>query len=121
VIPDEITSLVGKGTFGKVVKGQDQETKDFVAIKISNYHYRDSALSELRVLAALKASDPENRNQCLHCRDYFEYSGHICIVMDYIGPSVEDVLYSRPRMRFARNEVQNFAQQLFRSVACKSS
>ena len=58
---DPITRLLGEGAYSKVVQGQDQERKDFVAIKISNWHTRKGALLELRALATLKANDQENQ------------------------------------------------------------
>lgn len=119
---DQISRLLGQGTFGKVVQARDRHRNGAaVAIKIirSVQKYRDASRIELRVLSTLKANDAENRNRCIHLRDCFDYRNHICIVMDLLGQSVFDFLKSNSFVPFPNSQIQNFAKQLFTSVACK--
>ena len=122
-IVDQMIKLLGQGTFGKVVQAKDKRRNKLVAIKIirSVQKYRDASKIELRVLATLKANDEENRNRCIHLRDCFDYRGHICIVMDLLGQSVFDFLKSNNFVPFPNSQIQNFARQLFTSVACEYS
>ncbi|GAB0135653.1 hypothetical protein EsDP_00003984 [Epichloe bromicola] len=126
VVPDaeltdkyKISRLLGQGTFGKVVQARDRKRNEAVAVKIirSVQKYRDASRIELRVLATLKANDNENRNRCIHLRDCFDYRGHICIVMDLLGQSVFDFLKGNGFVPFPNSQIQNFARQLFTSVA----
>ncbi|KAK4212426.1 kinase-like domain-containing protein [Rhypophila decipiens] len=126
VVPDndltdryQMIKLLGQGTFGKVVQAKDKKRNKYVAIKIirSVQKYRDASKIELRVLATLKANDEENRNRCIHLRDCFDFRGHICIVMDLLGQSVFDFLKSNNFVPFPNSQIQNFARQLFTSVA----
>jgi len=126
VVPDndltdryQMIRLLGQGTFGKVVQARDRKRNKLVAIKIirSVQKYRDASKIELRVLATLKANDEENRNRCIHLRDCFDYRGHICIVMDLLGQSIFDFLKSNNFVPFPNSQIQNFARQLFTSVA----
>ncbi|KAH6606856.1 hypothetical protein Trco_006009 [Trichoderma cornu-damae] len=126
VVPDaeltdkyQIVRLLGQGTFGKVVEARDLKKNKPVAVKIirSVQKYRDASKIELRVLATLKANDEENRNRCIHLRDCFDYRGHICIVMDLLGQSVFDFLKGNGFVPFPNSQIQNFARQLFTSVA----
>lgn len=120
--PDQVEKLLGQGTFGKVVQARDKRRQNqLVAIKIirSVQKYRDASRIELRVLATLKANDADNRNKCIHLRDCFDYRGHICIVMDLLGQSVFDFLKGNSFVPFPNSQIQNFARQLFTSVACK--
>lgn len=113
---------MGQGTFGKVVKAIDRRRgNECVAIKIirSVQKYRDASKIELRVLETLKANDEQNRNRCIHLRDCFDFRGHICIVMDLLGQSVFDFLKGNNFVPFPNSQIQNFARQLFTSVACK--
>lgn len=114
--------MLGQGTFGKVVQARDRRRNELVAIKIirSVQKYRDASRIELRVLATLKANDPENRNRCIHLRDCFDYRGHICIVMDLLGQSVFDFLKGNSFVPFPNSQIQSFARQLLTSVACMS-
>ncbi|KAG6123944.1 hypothetical protein E4U22_000933 [Claviceps purpurea] len=126
VVPDaeltdkyKINGLLGQGTFGKVVQARDRKRNEAVAVKIirSVQKYRDASRIELRVLATLKANDHDNRNRCIHLRDCFDYRGHICIVMDLLGQSVFDFLKGNGFVPFPNSHIQNFARQLFTSVA----
>lgn len=118
-----MVKMLGQGTFGKVVQAQDRRRNELVAIKIirSVQKYRDASRIELRVLATLKANDPENRNRCIHLRDCFDYRGHICIVMDLLGQSVFDFLKGNSFVPFPNSQIQSFARQLLTSVACAFS
>ncbi|CAK7268343.1 serine threonine protein kinase CMGC group [Sporothrix epigloea] len=115
----QMVKLLGQGTFGKVVQARDREKNEFVAIKIirSVQKYRDASRIELRVLETLKANDPKNRNRCIHLRECFDFRGHICIVMDLLGQSVFDFLKDNGYVPFPNSQIQNFARQLFTSVA----
>ncbi|KAH8902578.1 kinase-like protein [Coniochaeta sp. PMI_546] len=116
----QMDKLLGQGTFGKVVKAVDRRrANECVAIKIirSVQKYRDASKIELRVLRTLQANDEKNRNRCIHLRDCFDYRGHICIVMDLLGQSVFDFLKGNNFVPFPNSQIQNFARQLFTSVA----
>ncbi|KAK1831690.1 kinase-like domain-containing protein [Podospora conica] len=126
VVPDndltdryQMVKLLGQGTFGKVVQAREKRTNKLVAIKIirSVQKYRDASKIELRVLATLKANDAANRNRCIHLRECFDFRNHICIVMDLLGQSVFDFLKSNNFVPFPNSQIQNFARQLFTSVA----
>ncbi|KZF23984.1 dual specificity tyrosine-phosphorylation-regulated kinase 3 [Xylona heveae TC161] len=126
VVPDselgdryQITKLLGQGTFGKVVEAYDRKKRSKCAIKIirSVQKYRDASRIELRVLRTLSANDVENRNKCIHLRDCFDYRNHICIVTDLLGQSVFDFLKANQFVPFPSSQIQNFARQLFTSVA----
>lgn len=122
-LTDQISKLLGQGTFGKVVKARDRKRNKFVAVKIirSVQKYRDASRIELRVLATLKANDDDNRNRCIHLRDCFDFRGHICIVMDLLDQSVFDFLKGNGFVPFPNSQIQSFARQLFTSVACMDS
>lgn len=118
---DSIIKLLGQGTFGKVVEAYDKQRKSRCAVKIirSIQKYRDASRIELRVLSTLSSNDQQNRNKCIHLRDCFDYRNHICIVTDLLGQSVFDFLKGNGFVPFPSTQIQNFARQLFTSVACK--
>lgn len=119
---DSIIRLLGQGTFGKVVEAYDRQRKTRCAVKIirSVQKYRDASRIELRVLSTLASNDETNRNRCIHLRDCFDFRNHICIVTDLLGQSVFDFLKANSFVPFPSSQIQNFARQLFTSVACKS-
>lgn len=119
--PDSIIKLLGQGTFGKVVEAFDKQRKARCAVKIirSIQKYRDASRIELRVLSTLASNDKANRNKCIHLRDCFDFRNHICIVTDLLGQSVFDFLKGNGFVPFPSSQIQNFARQLFTSVACE--
>ena len=118
---DQISKLLGQGTFGKVVEAMDRRTQRKVAIKIirSVQKYRDASRIELRVLRTLSQNDTQNRNKCIHLRECFDFRNHICIVTDLLGQSVFDFLKGNSFVPFPSSQIQHFAKQLFTSVACE--
>lgn len=118
---DQISKLLGQGTFGKVVEAWDRKKQTKCAIKIirSVQKYRDASKIELRVLSTLAQNDAENRNKCIHLRDCFDFRNHICIVTDLLGQSVFDFLKANLFVPFPSSHIQSFARQLLTSVACK--
>jgi dual-specificity kinase len=122
VLQDQISRLLGQGTFGKVVEAYDKRKRTRCAIKIirSVQKYRDASRIELRVLSTLSQNDKENRNKCIHLRDCFDFRNHICIVTDLLGHSVFDFLKGNSFVPFPSSQIQSFARQLLTSVACES-
>ncbi|KJK84822.1 hypothetical protein H633G_11383 [Metarhizium anisopliae BRIP 53284] len=116
---NRIIRLLGQGSFETVVQAHDNVRNQAVAIKVirSLKEYRDAARIELRVLATLEANDTQNLYQCIHWRDCFEYRGHICIVTDLLCQSISDFLKGNNFVPFPNSHIQNFARQLFKSVA----
>lgn len=114
-----IIKLLGQGTFGKVVEAYDKQRKSRCAVKIirSIQKYRDASRIELRVLSTLSSNDKSNRNKCIHLRDCFDFRNHICIVTDLLGQSVFDFLKGNGFVPFPSSQIQQFARQLFTSVA----
>jgi dual-specificity kinase len=118
-----VIKLLGQGTFGKVVEAFDKQRNSRCAVKIirSIQKYRDASRIELRVLSTLASNDKHNRNKCIHLRDCFDFRNHICIVTDLLGQSVFDFLKGNGFVPFPSSQIQQFARQLFTSVACKFS
>lgn len=102
------------------MEAYDKQRKSRCAVKIirSIQKYRDASRIELRVLSTLSSNDKSNRNKCIHLRDCFDYRNHICIVTDLLGQSVFDFLKGNGFVPFPSTQIQNFARQLFTSVAC---
>ncbi|KAG0080919.1 dual specificity protein kinase kns1, partial [Podila epicladia] len=115
----KILRLLGQGTFGKVVECFDRETGQHCAIKIIRavQKYRDASKTEIRVLATMKAYDPENKFKCLHLREWFDHRNHVCMVFELLGQSIYDWLKDNTFCPFPPNQIQQFAKQLLTSVA----
>jgi dual-specificity kinase len=115
----KILSILGQGTFGKVIKALDFTTNETVAIKIIRAipKYREASKIELRVLTTLKKADPENLNHCIHLREVLDYENHICIITDLLDISLYEFLQQNKFKPFPGSQIQAITRQLVRSVA----
>lgn len=115
----QIRSLLGQGTFGKVVQCYDRKLGKNVAIKVIRavQKYRDASQIEIRVLQCLRQHDPLNRYQCVQLLESFDFRNHICIVFDLLDCSVFDFLKNNKFQPFPCRDIWLFAKQLLRSVA----
>jgi len=113
-----IKELLGQGTFGKVVRAYDKETKSDCAIKIIRAikKYRDASQIEIRVLKTIKDRDPGNLRNCIHLIDCFDYRRHICMVFELLDQSIFDFLKENNFHPFPIKHIQKFAYQLLTSV-----
>lgn len=115
----KILSILGQGTFGKVIKALDLNSNETVAIKIIRAipKYREASKIELRILTTLKNADPENLNNCIHLREVLDYENHICIITDLLDISLYEFLQNNKFKPFPGSQIQAITRQLIRSVA----
>ncbi|KAI9102409.1 kinase-like protein [Phlyctochytrium arcticum] len=115
----KIMRLLGQGTFGKVVEAYDRHTRRKVAIKVIRavQKYRDASKVEIRVLNTLKANDPQNRKQCIHLEETFDYRNHICMVFELLSQSVFDFLKENAFTPFPPYQIQQLGAQIIEAVA----
>ena len=107
----EILEVIGKGSFGQVVKvsgregsaarhcwltppltplpvqALDHRTNSPVAIKVirNKKRFHHQALVEVKILDALRAKDAEGRHNIIHMLDYFYFRNHLCISFELMG------------------------------------
>ena len=77
----EILEVIGKGSFGQVIKALDHLTKKHVAIKIirNKKRFHHQALVEVRILDHLRKKDRDATHNVIHMLDYFYFRNHLCI------------------------------------------
>jgi len=85
----EIISLLGKGSFGKVLKCYDHKEKNYVAVKIikNKKRFEKQGMVEVKVLEAIRSDDPENVMNSYNIKyiESFYFRGHLCIVNELLG------------------------------------
>ncbi|CAG9858551.1 unnamed protein product [Phyllotreta striolata] len=88
-----VTRKLGWGHFSTVWLCWDLEDKRFVALKIvkSAEHFTETALDEIKILKAVRESDPldPKRNKTVQLLNDFKISGvngvHVCMVFEVLG------------------------------------
>lgn len=91
----KILSLLGEGTFGKVVECWDRKRKEYCAVKIVRNvpKYSRDAQVEIKFMERIRQHDPEDRVPLMKIQRYFQNDQqHVCIVMPKYGPCLLDHL-----------------------------
>jgi serine/threonine protein kinase len=106
------SSIIGRGTYGKVIGCIDKKYNAQVAIKIvrSSIEYKAAAIREIYILNDLNGA--HNTPKLL--RD-FEQDNHVCMVFDLYGDNLKKVIERwcvTPRLHFLKNFDEIFAQEV---------
>lgn len=82
----EILEVIGKGSFGQVIKALDHMTNKQVAIKIirNKKRFHHQALVEVRILDHLRKKDKDCNHNVIHMLEYFYFRNHLCISFELL-------------------------------------
>ncbi|CAC5381204.1 DYRK2_3_4 [Mytilus coruscus] len=77
----ELVEVIGKGSFGQVVRAIDHKRSMDVAIKIirNKKRFHHQALVEVKILDALRRKDKDSQYNIIHMGEYFYFRNHLCI------------------------------------------
>ncbi|KAK9369184.1 kinase-like domain-containing protein [Lipomyces kononenkoae] len=83
----EIRGILGKGSFGQVVKCIDHKTGDLTAVKIirNKKRFHTQALVETKILQNLREWDPEDTHHFVRVTHNFYFRGHLCIATELLS------------------------------------
>mmetsp|Transcript_26650 Transcript_26650/g.82452 ORF Transcript_26650/g.82452 Transcript_26650/m.82452 type:complete len:458 (-) Transcript_26650:415-1788(-) len=91
----KMLSLLGEGTFGKVVECWDRKLKKYCAVKIVRNvpKYTRDAKVEIDFMERLRSADPRDNFPLMKIQRHFMNDlSHVCIVMNKYGPCLLDHL-----------------------------
>ena len=73
--------MIGKGSFGQVIRAMDHKTNTYVAIKIirNKRRFLNQAVVELNILDELREKDADGSHNVIHMLDYTYFRKHLCI------------------------------------------
>uniref|UniRef100_H3B4P5 dual-specificity kinase n=3 Tax=Latimeria chalumnae TaxID=7897 RepID=H3B4P5_LATCH len=110
----EIDSLIGKGSFGQVVKAYDHHEQEWVAVKIikNKKAFLNQAQIELRLLELMNKHDTEMKYYIVHLKRHFLFRNHLCLVFELLSYNLYDLLRNTNFRGVSLNLTRKFAQQL---------
>ncbi|XP_029432364.1 dual specificity tyrosine-phosphorylation-regulated kinase 1B-like isoform X2 [Rhinatrema bivittatum] len=110
----EIDSLIGKGSFGQVVKAYDHHDQEWVAVKIikNKKAFLNQAQIELRLLELMNKHDTEMKYYIVHLKRHFMFRNHLCLVFELLSYNLYDLLRNTNFRGVSLNLTRKFAQQL---------
>ncbi|MDI1488602.1 MAG: serine/threonine protein kinase, CMGC, dual-specificity [Ramalina farinacea] len=114
----EIVDVLGKGSFGQVVRCVDHRTGTLVAIKIirNKKRFHQQALVEVDILQKLREWDPHNKHSMVSFTQSFYFRGHLCISTELLGMNLYEFIKCHDFRGFSLKLIRRFAKQLISSL-----
>jgi len=107
----EILKVIGRGSFGQVLRVYDHKKQQHVALKMvrNEKRFHKQALEEIRILKHLKNQDKENTMNIIHMYESFVFRNHMCITFELLSVNLYELI--------KKNKFQGFSIQLVRRFA----
>ncbi|XP_015931169.1 dual specificity tyrosine-phosphorylation-regulated kinase 2-like [Parasteatoda tepidariorum] len=107
----EMIKIIGKGSFGQVVKAYDHKTHESVALKIvrNEKRFHRQAQEEIRILDHLRKQDKDHNLNIVHMLEHFTFRNHMCITFELLSINLYELI--------KKNKFQGFNIQLVRKFA----
>ena len=107
----EVLKVIGKGSFGQVVKAYDHKNHHHVALKMvrNEKRFHRQAQEEIRILEHLRKQDKDNTFNLIHLFDHFTFRSHTCITFELLSINLYELI--------KKNKFQGFSLQLVRKFA----
>ncbi|KAL8852183.1 MAG: hypothetical protein Q9221_002893 [Calogaya cf. arnoldii] len=119
----EIIDILGKGSFGQVVRCIDHRTGGLVAIKIirNKKRFHQQALVEVDILQKLRDWDPRKKYSMVQFTQSFYFRGHLCISTELLGMNLYEFIKCHEFRGFSLKLIRRFAKQLLNSLVLLKS
>ena len=114
----QVLEVLGKGSFGHVVKVIDHKTKENLALKIirNKARFHEQAQIEIKVLQSVLHNDSENKYHVVHMKNSLKFRNHSCIVFELLGHSLYQTLKSHNFKGVQLRYIRRYAFQMFQSL-----
>lgn len=114
----EVVSILGKGSFGQVMKCFDYKTNTVKAIKIirNKKRFHHQALVEVKILEHLRHKDYEDSANIIHMGEYFYFRNHLCITFELLSLNLYEFIKNNNFQGLSLGLIRRFAQQLLVSL-----
>uniref|UniRef100_A0A1A9ZM30 dual-specificity kinase n=1 Tax=Glossina pallidipes TaxID=7398 RepID=A0A1A9ZM30_GLOPL len=114
----EMLKIIGKGSFGQVVKAYDHKTHEHVALKMvrNEKRFHRQAQEEIRILHHLRRQDKYNTMNIIHMYDYFTFRNHMCITFELLNINLYELIKKNGFKGFSLQLVRKFAHSLLQCL-----
>jgi dual specificity tyrosine-phosphorylation-regulated kinase 2/3/4 len=111
----EILEIIGKGTFGQVVRCFDHQLKEIVAVKIlkSKQKQARQGAVEIKVLKTLNEIPNET---IVRLKNHFIFRSHLCMVFELLSLNLYEFSKKNLFRQFHFSILQNFSQQILKAL-----
>ena len=110
----EILKVLGKGSFGQVLKVYDHKTGEFAALKIirNDKRFLHQAKREVKILEHLLREDTSNTANVVHIKNNFIFRGHMCIVFELMSLNLYELVKKNKFRGMKVGVVRKFAYSI---------
>ncbi|KAI9261737.1 kinase-like domain-containing protein [Sporodiniella umbellata] len=114
----EVLELMGKGSFGQVLKCFDHRSGQTVAVKIirNKKRFHAQALTEIKILENLISWDPEDKYNNVRMLGHFTFRSHLCIAFECLSINLYEFIKINGYQGFSMGLIKRFASQLLNSL-----
>ncbi|KAJ2084267.1 serine/threonine protein kinase, CMGC, dual-specificity [Coemansia sp. RSA 988] len=114
----ELVDVLGKGSFGQVLRARDHKTGDIVAIKIirNRKRFHHQAQTEVKLLECLRRWDPTGAHNILQMTASFYFRNHLCIVMELLDINLYEWLKAHQFTGTPVPLLRHFTVQMLQSL-----
>ncbi|KAF1815635.1 hypothetical protein P152DRAFT_471050 [Eremomyces bilateralis CBS 781.70] len=119
----EVVDILGKGSFGQVVRCVDHKLGVLVAVKIirNKKRFHQQALVEVNILQRLREWDPESKHSMISFTQHFYFRGHLCISTELLGMNLYEFIKAYEFKGFPLVLIRRFAKQMLSSLTLLKS
>eukprot|EP00002_Diphylleia_rotans_P034714 TRINITY_DN7485_c2_g1_i2.p1 TRINITY_DN7485_c2_g1~~TRINITY_DN7485_c2_g1_i2.p1 ORF type:complete len:941 (+),score=161.29 TRINITY_DN7485_c2_g1_i2:19-2841(+) len=110
-----VDSVLGEGTFSRVLKAFDLLERNFVALKIIKKQYTRNSTHESAQLQLLNENDPHDSNGIVRLKGQFYCNIQHCMVLELGSCTLLDVIKSQGKLPI--EQVALYGRQILRSLA----
>ncbi|GFW58076.1 dual specificity tyrosine-phosphorylation-regulated kinase 2 [Trichonephila clavipes] len=110
----EILEVIGKGSFGQVIRALDHKTDQQVALKIirNKKRFHQQALVEVKILEHLCRKDRDGSHHMIKMLNHFYFRNHLCITFELMGLNLYELIKKNNYRGIGATMIRRFAFSL---------
>ncbi|BFF94151.1 dual specificity tyrosine-phosphorylation-regulated kinase 2 [Drosophila madeirensis] len=114
----EILEVIGKGSFGQVIRALDHKTNTHVAIKIirNKKRFLNQAVVELNILDELREKDADGSHNVIHMLDYTYFRKHLCITFELMSLNLYELIKKNNYNGFSMSLIRRFCNSIVKCL-----
>ncbi|KAM8909409.1 dual specificity tyrosine-phosphorylation-regulated kinase 2 [Spinachia spinachia] len=114
----EVLKVIGKGSFGQVVKAFDHRSQTHLALKMvrNEKRFHRQAAEEIRILEHLRKQDKDSSMNVIHMLENFTFRNHICMTFELLSMNLYELIKKNKFQGFSLPLVRKFAHSILQCL-----